>query len=163
MWPLDHNTDQITGLDHHVMPLSQSPRPMTSISDIVYPCVNLDGLYNHKQLFLYSDFNNFSRPLGTEDLRGGGDGGGGDSEESCKDEGLEMAEGSNTSLVDVAGALSLISNKGGRRISASADGAPKDAYMGFLLLRHLRIRDLRAKVGGRESVVDWKEGVVERK
>ena len=80
-------------------------------------------------------------------MRGGGDGGGGDSEESCKDEGLEMAEGSNTSLVDVAGALSLISNKGGRRISASADGAPKDAYMGFLLLRHLRIRDLRAKVG----------------
>jgi len=50
------------------------------------------------------------------------------------------------SMVDVAGALSLISNKSGRRISASADEAPKDSYMGYLLLRHLRIRDLRAKV-----------------
>ena len=50
------------------------------------------------------------------------------------------------SMVDMVGALSLISSKGGRRISASADEAPKDAYMGYLLLRHLRIRDMRSKV-----------------
>ena len=76
----------------------------------------------------------------------GGSEGACDSDDPLKDEGFEMAEDTVTSMVDVAGALSLISNKGGRRISASADEAPKDAYMGFLLLRHLRIRDLRTKV-----------------
>lgn len=47
---------------------------------------------------------------------------------------------------EVSEAMKLINNSGGRRVSAKAHSAPKDAYFSFLLLRHLRIRDLKNKV-----------------
>ena len=48
--------------------------------------------------------------------------------------------------VDMPDALKVILNTGGRDVSSKAKQVNKDAYLGFLLLRHLRIRDLRAKV-----------------
>lgn len=48
--------------------------------------------------------------------------------------------------MDLPGALKVLLNSGGRKVSAKAKHVSKDAYLGFLLLRHLRIRDLRAKV-----------------
>ena len=62
-----------------------------------------------------------------------------------------MAEDSsnalNTSNLDMPNAMKVILNHGARKISAKAkEKAAKDSYMGFLILRHLRIRDLRAKV-----------------
>ena len=47
---------------------------------------------------------------------------------------------------EVAEAMKLIHNDSGRRVSSQANSAPKDAYFSFLLMRHLRIRDLRNKV-----------------
>ena len=47
---------------------------------------------------------------------------------------------------EVAEAMKLIHNDSGRRVSSKAHSAPKDAYFSFLLMRHLRIRDLRNKV-----------------
>lgn len=47
---------------------------------------------------------------------------------------------------EVAEAMKLIHNDSGRRVSSKAHSAPKDAYFSFLLMRHLRIRDLRHKV-----------------
>ena len=50
--------------------------------------------------------------------------------------------------LDMTGALKVLVNTGGRKVSAKAKQVSKDAYLGFLLLRHLRIRDLRTKVRG---------------
>jgi len=47
--------------------------------------------------------------------------------------------------VDVPSAMKLIHHKGARRVSSKAESVPKDAYFAFLLLRHLRIRDVRNK------------------
>ena len=47
---------------------------------------------------------------------------------------------------DVPDAMKLINNPGGRRVSSKAHSSAKDAYFGFLLLRHLKIRDMRNKV-----------------
>lgn len=47
---------------------------------------------------------------------------------------------------DVPDAMKLINNPGGRNLSSKAHSSPKDAYFGFLLLRHLKIRDVRNKV-----------------
>lgn len=43
-------------------------------------------------------------------------------------------------------AMTLIHNEDGRAVSSSAHSAPRDAYFSFLLLRHLRIREMRIKV-----------------
>ena len=50
--------------------------------------------------------------------------------------------------LDMTGALKVLVNTGGRKVSSKAKQVSKDAYLGFLLLRHLRIRDLRTKVRG---------------
>ena len=55
--------------------------------------------------------------------------------------------------VDVPSAMKLIHHKGARRVSSKAESVPKDAYFAFLLLRHLRIRDVRNKVGGANAVM----------
>ena len=47
---------------------------------------------------------------------------------------------------DVPAAMKLINNVGGRKVSAKAQEAPNDAYLAFLMLRHLKIRDKREKV-----------------
>ena len=52
---------------------------------------------------------------------------------------------------EVAEAVKLIHNNNGRRVSSKAHSAPKDAYFSFLLMRHLRIRDLRNKVCGQHT------------
>jgi hypothetical protein len=62
-------------------------------------------------------------------------GGGGESPSNPKGNEFEVAE-----------AMKLIHNDSGRRVSSKANSAPKDAYFSFLLMRHLRIRDLRNKV-----------------
>lgn len=49
--------------------------------------------------------------------------------------------------VDISEAMQLIHSKGGRKVSSQATSAPKDGYFAFLLLRHLRIRDMRNRVG----------------
>ena len=49
--------------------------------------------------------------------------------------------------VDIPEAMQLIHSEGGRKVSSQAVSAPKDGYFAFVLLRHLRIRDLRNKVG----------------
>jgi hypothetical protein len=54
-------------------------------------------------------------------------------------------DGGDTGL-DMPGALKVILNNGGRNVSAKAKQVSKDAFLGFLLLRHLKIRDLRTKV-----------------
>ena len=43
-------------------------------------------------------------------------------------------------------AMKVIINKSGREVSGKATEVANDAYMGFLILRHLKIRDLRTKV-----------------
>lgn len=48
--------------------------------------------------------------------------------------------------LDMPGALKVILNTGGRKVSSKAKQVSRDAYLGFLMLRHLRIRDLRHKV-----------------
>lgn len=48
--------------------------------------------------------------------------------------------------LDMPGAIKVLLNAGGRKVSAQAKQVSKDAYLGFLLLRHLKIRDLRHKV-----------------
>ena len=50
--------------------------------------------------------------------------------------------------LDMTGALKVLVNTGGRKVSSKAKQVSKDAYLGFLLLRHLRIRDLRTRVRG---------------
>ena len=55
-------------------------------------------------------------------------------------------------------ALKVISSKGGRKVSAKAHKVPKDSFMGFILLRHLKIRDLQAKVSAAhhtETLYPW--------
>ncbi|XP_065909526.1 uncharacterized protein [Dysidea avara] len=47
--------------------------------------------------------------------------------------------------MDVSSALKLISHEEGRKISSKAHSVIKDAYFAFLLLRHIRIRDLMIK------------------
>ena len=59
----------------------------------------------------------------------------------------EETDSQKESEFEVSEAMKLINNSGGRRVSSKAHSAPKDAYFSFLLLRHLRIRDLRNKVG----------------
>ena len=80
-------------------------------------------------------------PLSTEDL---GNENGFDSfvEMSEVDEGASHKEND----FDVSEAMKLINNSNSRRVSSKAHSAPKDAYFSFLLLRHLRIRDLKNKV-----------------
>ena len=53
--------------------------------------------------------------------------------------------------LDVTGALKVLVNTGGRKVSSKAKQVSKDAYLGFLLLRHLKVRDLRTKVRGFSS------------
>ena len=55
-------------------------------------------------------------------------------------------EDGNGRKLDMPSALRIILNNGGRKVSSKAKQVSKDAYLGFLLLRHLRIRDLRNKV-----------------
>ena len=82
-------------------------------------------------------------PLGSEDDNGfdapvdssENDEGGGENPSNPKGNEFEVAE-----------AMKLIHNDNGRRVSSKANSAPKDAYFSFLLMRHLRIRDLRNKV-----------------
>ena len=82
-------------------------------------------------------------PLSSEDENGfdaladssENDEGGGEGPSNPKDNEFEVAE-----------AMKLIHNDSGRRVSSKANSAPKDAYFSFLLMRHLRIRDLRNKV-----------------
>ena len=82
-------------------------------------------------------------PLGSEDDNGfdasvdssENDEGGGENPSNPKGNEFEVAE-----------AMKLIHNDSGRRVSSKANSAPKDAYFSFLLMRHLRIRDLRNKV-----------------
>ena len=54
--------------------------------------------------------------------------------------------------IGVPAAMKVINNDGGRKVSSKAEAVPKDAYFAFLLLRHLRIRDMRNKVGIRRAV-----------
>lgn len=56
--------------------------------------------------------------------------------------------------LDMPSALKVILNNGGRDVSSRARQVAKDAYLGFLLLRHLRIRDLRNTVMMKYPVVD---------
>ena len=58
----------------------------------------------------------------------------------------EEMESQKENEFEVSEAMKLINNSGVRRVSSKAHSAPKDAYFSFLLLRHLRIRDLRNKV-----------------
>ena len=44
-------------------------------------------------------------------------------------------------------AVLLLEEEDGRRVSAQAQNMPQNAYFGFMLLRHVRIRDIRNKVG----------------
>lgn len=62
------------------------------------------------------------------------------------DEGENPPNNNKGSEFEVSEAMKLIHNSGGRNVSSKAHSAPKDAYFSFLLLRHLRIRDLRSKV-----------------
>ena len=59
---------------------------------------------------------------------------------------VDEGESEKGSEFEVSEAMKLINNSSGRRVSSKANSAPKDAYFSFLLLRHLRIRDLRNKV-----------------
>ena len=43
-------------------------------------------------------------------------------------------------------AMQLLGEEDGRKISLKAQNTPQDAYFAFILLRHLRIRDIRIKV-----------------
>ena len=52
----------------------------------------------------------------------------------------------SNSGIHVPEAMKVIINKSGREVSGKATEVAKDSYMGFLILRHLKIRDLRAKV-----------------
>ena len=63
---------------------------------------------------------------------------------------VDEGESEKGSEFEVTEAMKLINNSNGRRVSSKASSAPKDAYFSFLLLRHLRIRDLRNKVKGPE-------------
>lgn len=58
----------------------------------------------------------------------------------------EMQEEGGDAGLDMPSALKVILNNGGRNVSSKAKQVAKDAYLGFLLLRHLMIRDLRNKV-----------------
>ncbi len=59
-----------------------------------------------------------------------------------------MKSSNQDSDIKVPEAMKLIHNQDGRAVSSSARSAPRDAYFAFLLLRHLRIREMRTKVGG---------------
>ena len=59
----------------------------------------------------------------------------------------------NRGSVDFPEATRLLELEGGRRISSQAQNMPQDAYFSFLLLRHLRIRDLRHKVSQNNGLV----------
>ena len=52
----------------------------------------------------------------------------------------------NRGSVDFPDATRLLEVEEGRRISSQAQNMPQDAYFSYLLLRHLRIRDLKHKV-----------------
>jgi len=54
--------------------------------------------------------------------------------------------GASREGINVSSALKLISHEEGRKISGKAHSVVKDAYFAFLLLRHVRIRDLMIKV-----------------
>ena len=82
-------------------------------------------------------------PLSPEDENGGFDTFV-DSNEN--DEGGESPSNPKGGEFEVSEAMKLIHNDSGRRVSSKAHSAPKDAYFSFLLMRHLRIRDLRNKV-----------------
>ena len=86
-------------------------------------------------------------PLGSDDVPSG------DTETGEPSKGVELdladedEDDERSPAIDVSRAITLLSSKGGRSVSAKADHTPKDAYMGFLLLRHLKIREVQAKVG----------------
>ena len=69
------------------------------------------------------------------------------------EEGIGGDPADQPSNVDVPSAMKLIHHKGARGVSSKAKSVPKDAYFAFLLLRHLRIRDMRSKVGGANAVM----------
>lgn len=69
-----------------------------------------------------------------------------DSSENDGERGGESPSNPKGNEFEVAEAMKLIHNDGGRCVSSKAHSAPKDAYFSFLLMRHLRIRDLRNKV-----------------
>ena len=71
--------------------------------------------------------------------------------DDVSDEGV-MEGGPSNQHIGVPAAMKVINNEGGRRVSSKAEAVPKDAYFAFLLLRHLRIRDMRNKVGIRKAV-----------
>lgn len=58
----------------------------------------------------------------------------------------KVTQDSSKDGMDVSSALKLISHEEGRKISSKAHSVVKDAYFAFLLLRHIRIRDLMIKV-----------------
>ena len=57
-----------------------------------------------------------------------------------------MEGGPSNQHIGVPAAMKVIKNEEGRKVSSKAESVPKDAYFAFLLLRHLRIRDMRIKV-----------------
>lgn len=63
--------------------------------------------------------------------------------------------------VDFPEATRLLELEGGRRISSKAQNMPQDAYFSFLLLRHLRIRDLQHKVHQCNILKGFASGVKE--
>ena len=71
--------------------------------------------------------------------------------DDVSDEGVMEGDPSNQHI-GVPAAMKVINNEGGRKVSSKAEAVPKDAYFAFLLLRHLRIRDMRNKVGIRRAV-----------
>ena len=64
-----------------------------------------------------------------------------------------MEEGPSNQHIGVPAAMKVINNEGGRKVSSKAEAVPKDAYFAFLLLRHLRIRDMRIKVSRAVAMV----------
>ena len=61
----------------------------------------------------------------------------------------------NRGSVEFPEATRLLELEGGRRISSQAQNMPQDSYFSFLLLRHLRIRDLKHKVGRNGRPAPW--------
>ena len=53
--------------------------------------------------------------------------------------------------ISVKEASQVLHNEKGRGVSTKASSVAKDSYLSFLLLRHLKTRDMRTMVGGREG------------
>lgn len=58
----------------------------------------------------------------------------------------DSTEADTRGSIEITDALQLLDVDEGRKISTKADHLPRDAFFAYLLLRHLRIRDIRYKV-----------------